>query len=282
MKRVIILFALPCLVALSLSACFKNRYDKSDAPKLNAMAETYFSEFSNMADQAISGNLYYYKNGTVLVDDVNDGKPVFRDKSACNVLISFDTIGTIKTITIDWGTTNCDCNDGKRRRGQLVITYAGSYFSPGTVITHTPVNYFVNDHKVQGSKVVTNMGLNGNGQPYYTVDIDGIVSLSTGEVINYTSDRIRTFVSGFSTPLNFWDDEYDITGSATGTVTNGDSFTANITSPLHVKIGCSYITSGSIDITPNDKPVRTIDYGDGTCDGTFTISINGNTYTIVI
>jgi hypothetical protein len=265
-----------------LSACFKNRYDKSDAPKYNAMAETYFGELSNIADQAISGNLYYYKSGTVILDDVNDGKPLPTVKTPCSVLISFDTVGTLKTITVDWGNTNCDCNDGKRRRGQLIITYTGSYFSPGTVITHTPVDYYVNDHKLEGSKIVTNMGLNSNGQPYYTVDINGVLTLSTSEVINYTSDRVRTFVSGFSTPLNFWDDEYDITGSATATVTNGDGFTANILSPLRVAVGCAYIKQGTIEITPTDKPARTIDYGDGSCDGTFTISVNGNTYTIVL
>jgi hypothetical protein len=80
--------------------------------------------------------------------------------------------------------------------------------------------------------------------------------------------------------LNFYDDEYDITGTANAAVVDGDGYVANITSPLHIKIGCGYITEGEIEITPSDKPVRVINYGNGTCDGTFTITINGNTYTI--
>ena len=263
----------------SLSSC-KGRYDNSSAPKINATVENIFSEFSNMADQAITGNLFYYKNGTLIVNDLATGNINNEVKSPCSVIVTLDTLNSAKTITIDWGTNNCDCNDGKQRRGKLITTFTGSYYAQGTVITHTPVDYYVNDNKVEGTKVVTNMGLNTLGQPYYNLAIDGVVTFATGEIVNYTSSRVRTFTDGFTTLLNFYDDEYDITGTANATVVNGDGYVATITSPLHLKIGCGYITKGEIEITPTDKPVRIINYGDGTCDGTFTITINGQTFTI--
>jgi hypothetical protein len=126
------------------------------------------------------------------------------------------------------------------------------------------------------------MGLNGNGQPYYNVVVDGAVYMATNEVINYVSNRVRTFVAGYDTPLNFWDDEYDITLTSTAEVIGGDSYTAQTTTPLHVKIGCAYVTKGILVVTPQDKPARTIDYGNGTCDGSFTIEVNGTTYTVVL
>jgi hypothetical protein len=104
--------------------------------------------------------------------------------------------------------------------------------------------------------------------------------LSTGEIVNYTSSRVRTFTAGYNTQFNFWDDEYDITGTANATVVNGDGYQAQTTAPLHVKVGCGYITRGTLEITPTGKPVRVIDYGSGTCDATFTVTINGTTYTI--
>ncbi|MFO0494691.1 MAG: hypothetical protein ACK50Y_04100 [Flavobacteriia bacterium] len=274
------LFTLSSALILLIIACGKNKYDNSSAPKLNAMVENYFSEFSNMTDQAITGNMVFYKVGEVISTNIADGKPIEFIKTDCNVLITIDTAGTNKTITIDWGTSNCTCNDGKSRRGKLVSTFTGSYFAQGTVITHTPVDYYVNDNKVEGTKTVTNMGLNSSGQIYYNVEVDGIVTMSTGEVINYTSSRVRTFTNGHTTPNIFLDDEYAITLTSNATVSNGDSYEAHTTEALKVKVGCGYIKSGVLSITPSGKPERVIDYGDGTCDATFTITINGNTYVI--
>jgi hypothetical protein len=272
--------ALSSALILLIIACGKRKYDNSSAPKLNAMVENYFSEFSNMTDQAITGNMVFYKVGEVITNNSADGKPFQESKADCNVIITLDTTGTNKTITIDWGTSNCTCNDGKSRRGKLVSTFTGSYFAQGTVITHTPVDYYVNDNKVEGTKTVTNMGTNSSGQIYYNVDVDGIVTMSTGEVINYTSSRVRTFTNGYTTPSIFLDDEYAITLNSNATVSNGDSYEAHTTEALKVKVGCGYIKSGVLSITPSGKPERVIDYGDGTCDATFTITINGNTYVI--
>jgi hypothetical protein len=261
-----------------LGSC-KKKYDNSEAPANNAIVENAFDEMTNMSDQAIKGNLVYYK-----LDKVNyfygSKEQAQFEKTPCAVNITIDTVSSPKTVTIDWGSSNCDCNDGKQRRGKIVTTFTGSYFNTGTVITHTPVDYYVNNNKIEGTKTVTNMGYNTNNQLYYNVSINGTVTKSTGEIITYTSTRVRTFTAGFTTPLNFWDDEYDITGTANATVVNGDSWEAHTTSALHIKVGCGYITKGTLEITPAGKPVRVIDYGTGACDATFTVTVNGNTYTI--
>lgn len=279
MRNAILLAAL-LVSALTVSSCKKKKYDNSKAPITNAIVEIAFDEMTNMSDQAITGNMIFYKSGKVTVLNAEHLSDVAIDKAACNVVITLDTAGSTKTVTIDWGNTNCDCNDGKQRRGKIVTTFTGSYYAQGTVITHTPVDYYVNNHHIEGSKTITNMGLNNNGQPYYNISINGLVTLSTGEIVTYTSNRVRTFTAGFNTYLNFWDDEYDITGTANASVVNGDGYEAHTTAPLHVKVGCGYIMSGTLEITPTGKPVRVIDYGPGTCDATFTITINGQTYTI--
>ena len=168
-------------ISLLLGACGKFRYDKDQSSEVNYKVESAFDEMTNISDQAITGNMVYYKNGDVIVRHPGD-KPLTQ-KTACNVIITIDTIGSLKTVTVDYGSSNCDCNDGKTRRGKIITTFTGFYHAQGTIITHTPVDYYVNDIKIEGTKTVENMGLNTSGQPYFNVQIDGIATLTSGETV---------------------------------------------------------------------------------------------------
>src|SRR5699024_1846768 len=131
------------------------------------------------------GSLVYYKVGTVNVN-YGENHNVDKEKTGCNVTITIDTVGNVDSLTVDWGAANCVCNDGKKRRGKIITTWTGNYTAQGTIITHTPVNYYVNDNKIEGKMTVENMGKTTQGQPYYNVQIDGVVTMNTGDVINYT------------------------------------------------------------------------------------------------
>ena len=274
MKKIVLL---SLGITLVLSACGKFRYDKDQSAEVNYKVESAFDEMTNISDQAITGNMVYYKNGGVIVRQPGD-KPLTQ-KTACNVIITIDTIASIKTVTVDYGSSNCDCNDGKTRRGKIITTFTGFYHAQGTIITHTPVDYYVNDIKIEGIKTVENMGLNTSGQPYFNVQIDGVATLTSGETVSYTSTRVRTWIAGFNTLLNRFDDEYDISGTASGTFSSGGGYTALTTNPVHIKVGCGFPVSGTIEISPQNRPLRVVDYGSGMCDATFTVTVNGQTYT---
>jgi hypothetical protein len=280
-------FALASLILLN--ACKKEdlkpegedntAYDNSSAPKSNALIESAYDEMSNISDQAINGDLQFYNSNKVTVFYVGKEEFVY-DKTECNVQITIDTLSSTRSVTVDWGSTNCDCYDGKQRRGKIITTFTGKYRDVGTIITHTPDNYYVNDNKIQGSRTVTNMGLNTESKPYYNVSVNGLVTMSTGEVFTYTSSRTRTWTAGFSTVLNFLDDEYEIRGTSSASSSNGNGYEAEITEALLIKVGCGFITKGILEFTPTGKLKRTINYGEGTCDATFTVTIGGKTYTI--
>ena len=274
MKKIIVL---SLSLVLILSACRKNKFDQDQSAMLNYKIETAFDEMTNISDQAVNGNLVYYKSGQIIT--IKPGEKPNLQKTPCEVIITLDTLNAIRTVIVDYGSTNCDCNDGKQRRGKIVTTFTGQYIAQGTIITHTPIDYFVNDIKIEGIKTVENMGLNANNQPYFNVNVNGTATLTSGETFSYISTRIRTWVSGFNTLLYRWDDEYDITGTSQGTFSFGGSYTAQTTNPLRIKVGCGFPVSGTIIITPEDKPIRTVDYGSGSCDFTFTVTVNGNTYT---
>ncbi|MEY3968749.1 MAG: hypothetical protein RL137_1655 [Bacteroidota bacterium] len=273
MKKLFLLSSL----SLGLLACQKWQSNKENLSIQSTQIENAFDEMTNITDQAIDGALVYYKSGQVFVN-FHGNKPILP-KTPCNVVITIDTISIPHSLTVDWGSTNCDCNDGKSRRGKIVTTFTGSYLAQGTILTHTPQNYYVNDIQIEGTKTVQNMGLNSNGMPYFNVEIDGQASFPNGETMNYISSRVRTWTSGFNTPIYRWDDTYEITGSATGNHSNGNSFTTLIITPIGINFGCGFPISGIIDLTPSGLPTRTINYGNGTCDFTFTVTVNGNTYT---
>jgi hypothetical protein len=270
-------FTLPVLAlagaVLVLAGCRKNREIDNDtsAAADNQLADNLFTEVHKMADAVVAGTFQqtmYKSSDTVFT-------------TGC-ATVTHDTTTNPRTITINFGSTNCMCADGKNRRGIINVSYTGPYRDSNTVITHTFSNYFVNDNQVTGTKTVTNMGHNANNQLYYNIYENGAIYKATGGTISWTSNRVRTWISGESTVFNWLDDVYLISGSGNGTSSNGTQFTVSITSPLRVELSCPRIVSGTVDITPAGKSTRTLDYGAGNCDYTATVTVNGNTYTITL
>jgi hypothetical protein len=188
-----------------------------------------------------------------------------------------------RTITVNFGTTNCLCNDGRYRRGAIAYSFTGKYRDSLTVITVTPQNYFVNDNQVIGYKTITNQGHNAENHLVYqiTANMQIIKSGGTG-TITWQANRTREWIVGENT-LTWSDDIYSITGTANGTNASGNSFSSLITSPLirNMAVGCrKYFISGVLEHTPNGRATRYINFGSGTCDNIATVSINGESYTV--
>jgi hypothetical protein len=91
--------------------------------------------------------------------------------------------------------------------------------------------------------------------------------------------RVRTWTTGYSTPMNISDDEYSITGTASGINRRGNEYVHTITSPLIAKMNCRWIVQGIIEFVVNSQ-TAVLDYGEGECDRIATLTVNGNTYTI--
>lgn len=270
-------FKLPILVlagaVLVIAGCRKDREIDNDTSTAtdNQLADNLYTEVQKMTESVMDGNFQQsmYKSSDTLFT------------TGC-ATVTIDTTVNPKTITIDFGTTNCTCADGKNRRGIINITYTGHYRDSGTVITHSFTNYFVNNNQILGTKTVTNMGHNQSNQLYFNVSVNGSVIKANGGTITWTSNRVRTWIAGESTVLNWLDDVYHISGSGNGTSANGTQFAVTITQPLRIELSCPRIVSGKVDITPAGKPTRTLDYGAGACDNIATVTVNGNTYTITL
>ncbi len=196
--------------------------------------------------------------------------------------VTHDTISVPHILTIDFGPVNCQGIDGKWRRGMIVISYSGHYFDPGSTRSLSFQNFYVNDNHIEGTRTVTNNGLNSNGNMNWNIDVINFkITKPSGVWHERNSSRIRTIISGSGTPTP-WDDVYLISGTSNGTNSNGHSITATITNDLRKEMACHWIVSGTVEITPSNRPTKILDFGSGACDNQATITINGVTHIITL
>ena len=262
MKKIAFVLALATIV--SLVACRKERetFDNTVA-RDNQVAETYFSDLYKVVED-ISANtegIRYYSLG-------------------CIDTVIVDTTSTPRSVLIDFGNDDCVGTDGRIRKGTILVTYSGRYREVGTVITVTPQTYTVNGYAITGTKTITNAGTNTQGQPYFTIEVNGTITAPANAYdITWQSTRTRTWVEGYNT-LALLDDAYEITGSASGVNRFGNPYTMNITSALRAEIGCPWLVRGVFTITPEDGEMRSINFGSGDCNAGYVITVNGTDYPI--
>lgn len=155
--------------------------------------------------------------------------------------------------------SNCEGLDGKFRSGSLLINWEGSLEENNFAYTVSFDGYEVDEHGVDGSITVSNLTFKENGFGFNVVVDDGMVSFPDGKQILYEQDFDYDFDFGEIMELR-------ITGSTNGTGKEGVTYEASIKEPILVVSGCPHAVSGSFDATFNDRPIVTVNYGDGSCD----------------
>ena len=284
MKSRIQVFTCISLLSLAvLASCGKNR-DKVDdtltqteAASNNAFAEAQYNDVTTLVDQsARNGSALFGAAGT------GSGSGIESLLSGCGTL-THDTTSVPRSITIDFGATNCLCLDGRNRRGKIMATYTGKYTDQGTTITISFDNYYVNDNKIAGTKQIINQGNNGAGNLVYKIIVDGsIVKANNMGTVSWVSTRYREWKEGYNTPLNILDDVYSITGDASGTTRLGRSYTITIATALVRKMNCRWFESGVLTLSMNALPDISLDYGTSGCDANATINILNQSYPVIL
>jgi hypothetical protein len=266
---------------LTLTACM--RRDKTT----NTTNPALTSADDNGGYASDAAKLETNSNDVISIADAAGNTGASNLRTAATTLgpcatVTNDTTVTPHVLTINFGTSDCTCADGKNRRGEIIVTYTGRYKDSGSTHTITYHEYFVNDNHVGGSKTVTNNGTNTSGQVYYTVTVNDSLTIGSDSVITQTGSRTRTWLDGYSTPERS-DDKYLITGSTTVKRANDHTFTMNITTPLQVANDCPWIEAGVVAITGSSfSGTRTLDYGTGDCDSEADLTIGSVTYHITL
>ena len=257
------------------TSCRKDRDDYTDTTSAsdNEQSETMSNDVMNIADNAAKTGSAGFRT--------SEATEVYEGLSQC-ATVTHDTLLSPKSLIIDFGPTNCLCADGRYRRGKILVTYNGRYFETGSVKTMTFEEFYRNDNKLEGTRTITNNGLDANGRMNWTVNEQNIkITRSNGNVHTRNSVRTRTIIAGNDTPT-WTDDVYEITGTSSGVNAKGLNYTANITKALRRALSCKWIDSGIIEITPEGKATRTVDFGNGNCDDQATVSVKNRSRNITL
>lgn len=193
-----------------------------------------------------------------------------------------------RTLTLNFGPTNCLCPDGRYRRGILRAVFSGPYRQAGAVVTVSRTSYFINDNQHLGPHIITSLG---SGSFDLAAQNASIIFADGGGTTAWSSQRRYIRTAGFGTP-SILDDAYSITGSLTGANRRGISYTAAIQQPLLKKfaLDCArHFMAGTIELTVTGTGASTsaktmlLNYdptGTQACDNIASVTLNGRTYPI--
>ena len=189
-----------------------------------------------------------------------------------------------RKVIVDYGE---GCSHGLRmRKGKIIITVTGPMWEAGSSRTVELDNFYVNGHKVEGTRIVTNEGrwMEGEyeGKRYFSVVLTGgkVYVPDTDIVISKEVNRTRTFFEGEETRWDTRDDIWYIDGIGSGVNRKGIPFSREITNSLWKEIGCRFITKGTVLISAEGRPDVILDYGDGACDPEATVTVGDESRTI--
>jgi len=265
------------MVSLSfLASCKKDKAEADDDATTTAdqfqEAEGVSSDVDVISDIAVETHSANFRLGSG-----NTAGDPFGIQSCATV--TNDTVAQV--VTVDFG-SGCTGHDGRTRSGQIIIHYSGgTYFTPGFRRVVTFNNYYVNSRHLEGTRTITNNGNNQAGHLNWTVNaVNMKVTRPNGVYHVWNSLRNREMTAGDTLLSNPLDDVYSITGTASGSNSNGNSCSATITNPLIKRGDCQWIVSGTVSITPSSRPMRTLDFGNGNCDDVATVTLNGTAHII--
>ena len=259
-----ILMMITALAVLSFSSCKKDSSGVIEQASLNladddAVTDVVFEDVFNTAD-----------NATIILDQMGksiDAKSEADVTDSCPAITITRPTDALwpKVVTVDFG-TSCTGIFDNVRSGKIIMEVTAPRLQVGSKRTITFVNYYFNGIKVEGTKVLENMGYNTNQNLVISVKLtDGKLTLPDGKTIERTMSHQREWTAGLLTK-NIWDDECLITGTATGKNIDGLAYTNTIMTGLHWTRACRFIVSGVVKIERDGKSPIEINFGSGDCD----------------
>ncbi len=284
--------ALTFIVAAMLFSCQKDVSSTSNTSVTEEQATTYSEESSvaeasfddaedvatTAADEECNASVYGI-NGRLFLPLFTELRASIGDCAEITITPNDSTYP--KTITIDFG-NGCLGRDGKFRSGAIVVHLTAPLRRPGSVVTITFRNYYVNRVHLEGKKIISNL----SEPPMHKWSVQvvgGKVTFPSGRGYSYQGIKVKTQVDGMDTRI-VRDDVYEITGRSQTEFNSGLTITLNTESPLVKKVACPWISDGKIKIKINDR-VLYLDYGipgGGQCDNKALLTWNNGSNQRVI
>lgn len=238
----------------------------------NAKIDASVEDVTNIAEDQFSAQL-----------NINS-KPSGPIKSFLPSCATITTVLTNNTWTktVDFGVEGCTLNNGNTVKGKMVVSFSNDFSSSTQTISYTFEGFYHNGRKLQGSKSIVRTIKETNilvtPHPVSTASIDLTITFDDGKVYTRKGSLVKEMTSGYDTWFDWDDNVFVVTGSGSTTFPNGDTFSAEITTPLEFNAACrkSIAVKGIVSITKNGASAI-IDYGSGECDTLATVTKDGVT-----
>jgi hypothetical protein len=220
-----------------------------------------------------------------------DGKFFFTDLrcSCATITHDVDTVKGSGTIHIDFG-TGCKDKNGNVRAGVINVSWSGGrWFVAGSVYTITFFGYSVNGVSFSNNDLRTVTNVSTATSPL-TFNVVANHTLTWPD--NTTATRAVHKTRQWVRSSDIVSDKFIITqtsadvAAGVGINRHGIAYSAEITSPLVYLRSCAISNrvfkpvQGTKVITYDNGKVATIDFGNGSCDATYTVTADGVTKTV--
>ncbi|MBC7827267.1 MAG: hypothetical protein H7122_05950 [Chitinophagaceae bacterium] len=204
----------------------------------------------------------------------------FRCHSITTTHLSMGLVFPIR-ILLDFG-SGCTGQDGRTRKGKIIIEYSNRITLPGATVTVRFDSYLVNNIRVEGTHSISNKSTAAGF--LLEIKIAATLYASNGNFSQWKAARNITQVEGQLTPRAL-DDVFTISGSASGSARKSNRFyqwATIISRPLIKKFSCRWIIQGGLTIMKGTARIAEVDYGSGQCDNKAGFTVLGHVREITL
>ncbi len=261
------------VISLVLWSMFQPACKKEDVT--NPLAEiieaddevaSYFDEILSEVDE-----LTYVNDNSI-----KDSEVISENSGSRTVETTFSGDTIIHTITfVDF--INGNSQYQRVKNGVIVIKKVGLYYQPTFWRKVMLIDFYINDNQIEGTNIIIKTG---DFQHNSTLT-NGRITFPDGTTYTREFNRVRTWTSGYGTPHQVWDDEFAVEGEAWGVNRQNDAYTHTIINSLIIHRNCRWIVAGVINFVVGNK-TGTLNYGDGECDREATLTVDGESWTIIL
>jgi hypothetical protein len=167
------------------------------------------------------------------------------------------------------------------RTGKLIFTYNGRRFQPESTIVTTTENYTINGVKIEGTRTLTNVTGSTDASPRFNAMLEnGKATFPDLSEATRESDITWQWVRSQTPSENYL--LIDQASTASGTTRGGRAYEVSLLKSLKYKRFCGIAVEGIKKYVLDSEKEITIDYGDGTCDKSVVITVNGVTRNVTV
>lgn len=258
------------IILTAVTACKKENDNNNTDPAVQSATEALRSQ------QLITSSFGIALRGASEADGFVSQE--VDDRCGSITIIPADPAAFPKVITVDFG-AGCTDNDGKFKSGKVILTI-DKIWEPNSQISLQYDNYKEDNAQLSGTFTFRNQSTPDAG--IFTILAENIQAADgNGFTLAYDAEQTFTQTGGHATWWDWNDDVYNITGSIQTVLTNGETVNWTIQTPLVKANNCFWVSAGTGVLDINGLPAL-VDYGDGTCDNKATVTVNGQTYPIIL